>query len=401
MPERRDGTPVLVDPEGRTERLKRIPLREKDIDEGWLQKRLHESPEILPINEIDPGFGPLVPIGREIHTPAGPMDNLYISPQGAITLVEAKLWRNPQARREVVGQILDYAKELSLWSYDDLNERAQKFAGKSLWELVSTSGGTLDESRFVDAVSRNLKNGRFLLLIVGDGIREEMERLADFLHNSPDLRFTLALVELQIYRFDDADQYLVMPMIVGRTIEITRAVVRIETTKESEVNVTFESVGESNDSDSQKKRRKLSQEDFFAELVDSGVSEDGQAVARRLHDDIEADDRFVIDFGSASYSIKLRDSVARKLLYTVLVVERTGKVYVYWLDSQLPRGGLPVTLGEEFVANGAQVLGCQVHETHTTVWDGAADLQALADNYIAFKTVIDDFAAAVYADRSS
>ncbi len=34
-------------------------------------------------------------------------------------LVEAKLWRNPEARRKVIGQILDYAKELSRWNYED------------------------------------------------------------------------------------------------------------------------------------------------------------------------------------------------------------------------------------------------------------------------------------------
>ena len=28
-------------------------------------------------------------------------------------LIECKLWRNPEARREVVGQILDYAKVLT------------------------------------------------------------------------------------------------------------------------------------------------------------------------------------------------------------------------------------------------------------------------------------------------
>ena len=36
---------------------------------------------------------------------------------------EFKLWRNPHARREVIGQILDYAKDLASWSYEDLQRQ--------------------------------------------------------------------------------------------------------------------------------------------------------------------------------------------------------------------------------------------------------------------------------------
>jgi hypothetical protein len=33
----------------------------------------------------------------------------------------------------------------------------------------------VDESTFLDAVSRNLRRGRFLLVIVGDGVTENLE----------------------------------------------------------------------------------------------------------------------------------------------------------------------------------------------------------------------------------
>ena len=58
------------------------------------------------------GFSPPRTVGREVLTAAGLIDVLYVSPAGLVTIVETKLWRNPEARREVVGQILDYAKEL-------------------------------------------------------------------------------------------------------------------------------------------------------------------------------------------------------------------------------------------------------------------------------------------------
>ena len=68
-------------------------------------------------------LGP-VPICIELNTPAGPIDNFMVTASGLPVLAECKLWRNPQGRREVVGQILDYAKELSRWSLSD-------FSGKS------------------------------------------------------------------------------------------------------------------------------------------------------------------------------------------------------------------------------------------------------------------------------
>ena len=57
----------------------------------------------------------------------------------------------------------------------------------------------VEEAAFVDSVNRNLENGRFLLLVVGDGIRESVEAMTEFLTGTPRLHFTLALVELEIY----------------------------------------------------------------------------------------------------------------------------------------------------------------------------------------------------------
>src|ERR1700749_185485 len=65
-------------------------------------------------------FSGAVPICRELNPPAGPSDNFMVTPSGLPVLVECKLWRNPEARREVVTQILDYAKELSRWSSSDV-----------------------------------------------------------------------------------------------------------------------------------------------------------------------------------------------------------------------------------------------------------------------------------------
>ena len=68
---------------------------------------------MLPVGEIDPAIGPLVLIARELNVPeVDRIDAFLADGRGHQVIVECKLWRNPQARREVVGQILDYARAL-------------------------------------------------------------------------------------------------------------------------------------------------------------------------------------------------------------------------------------------------------------------------------------------------
>jgi hypothetical protein len=102
--------------------LERIPLNKKHFQENWLQKIIHNNPQILPIDDIESGCAPLLSLGREISTSIRYIDNLYIFPNGYLTIVETKLWRNPEAKREVVGQIIDYAKELTNWNFTKLND---------------------------------------------------------------------------------------------------------------------------------------------------------------------------------------------------------------------------------------------------------------------------------------
>jgi hypothetical protein len=98
--------PVLIGDPG----LALEPLRPGEtFSEDWLQRLIHDHPGLLPVEEIEPGFGEPVALAREVQTKHGPIDNLLVTPEGNIVLVEVKLWRNPEARRKVVAQALDYA----------------------------------------------------------------------------------------------------------------------------------------------------------------------------------------------------------------------------------------------------------------------------------------------------
>ena len=399
MSARYDGVPVTIEPGGHTASLQRVVLTDRTIQEGWLQKLMFENPGVLPIEDIDPGFTPLVPIGREVPTPVGPMDNLYISPQGLLTLVEAKLWRNPQARREVVGQILDYAKEISHWSYADLDAKATEATGKPLWQLVcDATGSAVDEGRFVDAVARNMRAGRFLLLIVGDGIREEMERLAEFLQGTPQLRFTLALVELQVYRLDEHGRLLVMPIVVGRTAEITRAVVRVESPAGAHVDVSLD-ISPPADGGAGTKRRTLTRDGFLAQLEESGCGREAVALAKAMCEEYGSDRRFLLDWKASSFVLKLRDPFEPSRLYTILVVKQSGQAYVGWLPGQLSRAGLPAELGVDFGRNLGTLLGRAPHTRYPGDWEESAPLSDIAANYDEFKAYVERLASEVYVLR--
>ena len=144
---------------------------------------------VVMLRKDDPAFAPATPLCRELPTAAGPIDLAYMSEEGRLSIVECKLWRNPEARRGAVSQILDYAKEISRWSYDELNDavcRAARRSGNTnaLFDIVRAQHDTLDEATFVDDVARSLTSGRFLLIVVGDGIREGVERIADYLNHA-------------------------------------------------------------------------------------------------------------------------------------------------------------------------------------------------------------------------
>lgn len=95
--------------------------------------------------------------------------------------------------------------------------------GNVLYELARRQAPDLDEAGFVDSVSRHLACGEFLLLIIGDGIREGVENIVDFVQRYSGLHFSLALVEAALYR-DTVDRIVVQPRCLARTQVVQRLV---------------------------------------------------------------------------------------------------------------------------------------------------------------------------------
>lgn len=239
MNEHQYMTPVIIR-DGTAAPLHRIEFDDDSYNEDWIQMQLFEHPELIPFEELEPAFKGSVVVAREVESGAGPMDILCVNADGLITIVETKLWRNPQSRREVVSQLIDYAAALAKKGYEGLTSAvrdATGAAGDLLIEGLRRSGQKVEPQRFHDAVSRNLKRGRFLLLAIGDGIQEGVETMADFLQGQPHLGFALRLVEMALFRIDrDKDDVLfVQPRIVARTREVVRAVIEFKGENKVEV----------------------------------------------------------------------------------------------------------------------------------------------------------------------
>lgn len=240
------GLPYVVESLESTEAegLKRIRLTAGDgpgFSERWMQTLISRYPALLPIQQIEPSLTPAISVCMELRTASGGLvDNLYVTPSGHLIIGETKLYRNPEARREVIGQIIDYAKDIASLTYEQLNKAVleaespqgnKQRATRGLYESVAAASevGEIVEEQFIDAVSRNLERGRFLLLIIGDGIQASIESISSFLQQHAGMHFTLGIVELSVFQMPSASKgYLVQPRVLAKTRNIDRGIVSFE-----------------------------------------------------------------------------------------------------------------------------------------------------------------------------
>jgi hypothetical protein len=390
------GVPIIVGQGGSISRPKRIPFTEKMLQEGWIQERIRENPELLPINDIEPVFCPLISVGREVSTTSGYIDNLFLSTQGYLTIVETKLWRNPEARREVVGQIIDYAKDISQWTFNDLEKVVREYNKKyrnqnmgiidtiRLLEQIDEQ----DESLLIDTISNNLKNGRFLLLIVGDGIRESVEEMASYLQRTPQLYFTLALVELQLFKLESAndDSIMIIPQVVLRTKEVTRAIVRIESKDVTKVDVYVpdETIGKE-----KPKRFTLTEDEFFKHL-ETEVGSDEIKLAHQIKDDVQ-NIGCIVEWKQASFAVKLPDAAGSGQNFTLFLVYKNGNIQtVGWFTNALKALNLPIDIGRNYLQQLAKLFNCKV-QPNTDSLSNSIPLRELSQKYPEFLDIVKNF----------
>jgi len=102
-------------------------------NEAELEAMIVQNPDIVP------GFarGDVEVVGQQINLNGGSLkiDILLIDRSGLLTVVEAKLARNGESRREIVAQGLDYASALAEYDFYDLDDELGGRIGQALDRL--------------------------------------------------------------------------------------------------------------------------------------------------------------------------------------------------------------------------------------------------------------------------
>ena len=154
---------------------------------------LETHPDVLPANEINPLIKAVIPIGRQVTVGSNAVDLLFLANTGHLLVVECKLIHNPEARREVVSQLLEYcATIVSSWDSKHVLSIAEEYyskrnAGKfttvtSRLNTVFNSSEpnqTVTESVLKKRIDRHIKQP--ILILAGNRIEQRALVLADFL----------------------------------------------------------------------------------------------------------------------------------------------------------------------------------------------------------------------------
>ncbi len=138
------------------------------------------------------------------------MDHLFIDQDAVPTLVEVKRSTNTQIRREVVGQLLDYAANaVRFWPVERLRRTVEERDPGTVADFLGEDG---DPDAFWDTVASNLEAGHLRLMIVADRLPDELVRIIEYLNDQmPDTE--VAGVEVGHYVHGDTKVFV--PRLVG------------------------------------------------------------------------------------------------------------------------------------------------------------------------------------------
>ncbi len=149
------------------------------------------------------------------------LDHLFIDQEAVPTLVEVKRSDDTRIRREVVGQMLDYAANgVVYWPAErlraDFETRCAR-EGKDAEEVFRASlGDKAEQEQFWDEVEQNLRSGRVRLVFVSDFIPPKLRRVIEFLNE----RMTpTEVVGVEIKQYVGQDLTTFVPRVVGQTEE--------------------------------------------------------------------------------------------------------------------------------------------------------------------------------------
>ena len=207
---------------------KLVELNETEfITEDQFQELLENYPNLLSGNQINPeNPRKWILISREFGVPSEmngtniwSLDHLFIDQDGIPTLIEVKRRSDTRIRREVVGQMLDYAANaVTYWSIDEIKNKFEKICEindiEPAIKLISTFDEVDDYEKFWETVDTNLKAGKIRMLFVADIIPKELQRIIEFLNEqmSP-----AEILGIELKQFGSENLKTLVPRVIGKT----------------------------------------------------------------------------------------------------------------------------------------------------------------------------------------
>jgi hypothetical protein len=207
---------------------KLIELNEEPYDsEERLQKLLEDYPELLGGDQISTG-SPLrwLLISREMGIPGEEngcdrwsVDHFFVDQDAIPTFVEVKRSSDTRIRREVVGQMLDYAANaVAYWPVERIRtefEAGSEASGEASSErLTNFLKDEKNPEEFWQQVRTNLQAGQLRLLFVADQIPAELRRIIEFLNGQMERTEVLG-VEIRQYVGEGVRS--LVPRVLGQT----------------------------------------------------------------------------------------------------------------------------------------------------------------------------------------
>jgi hypothetical protein len=212
----------LIQPDGDLVEMNEEPYNSEDL----LQTLLARYPSLLAGNQIDPRAPrKWLFIEREASVPSTEggsgrwsADHLFLDQDAIPTIVEVKRSSDTRIRREVVGQMLDYAANAVVyWPVDRLRERFAMTHGESANERLNEFlDDQMQADEFWQLANKNLQDRNIRLLFVADEIPAELQRIVEFLNEQMDRTEVLAV---EIKQFKGGERTGLVPRVIGLTAE--------------------------------------------------------------------------------------------------------------------------------------------------------------------------------------
>lgn len=209
--------------------------------EAHLQELIAQAPALLAGEQMYPGSDlRFMLVKREIGIQSADgratrwsLDHLFVDQNGRPTLVEVKRSSDERIRREVVGQLLEYAANcLKSWPAGKLREffeqgrdsqdRINKLLGAELevGEDDETGQQASRERRidqFWNRVDAKLRKGDIRLVFLADVLPVNLIRTIEFLN----ARFaTIEVIGVEIRQYSHGQVQFVVPRVVGVSTEV-------------------------------------------------------------------------------------------------------------------------------------------------------------------------------------